>query len=59
MVLWGLIVIATLLLATNIGGIAASLKITSLTPIDWAIVVVAALVSTFWIELMKIWRRSS
>jgi hypothetical protein len=48
-----------LLSATNIGGIAASLKITSLTPIDWAIVFAAAFVSTFWIELKKIWLRSS
>ena len=59
MVLWGLIVITTLLLATNIAGIAGSLKITGLTPLDWAIVVVAAVISTFWIELVKIWRRSS
>jgi Ca2+-transporting ATPase len=59
MVLWGLIVIATLLLATNIGGIAASLKITGLTPIDWTIVILAAFVSTFWIELRKIRRRST
>ena len=43
MVLWGIIVIATLLLATNVAGIAGSLKITSLTPTDWAIVIVAAL----------------
>jgi Ca2+-transporting ATPase len=59
MVLWGLIVVATLILATNVAGISSSLKITSLTPTDWIIVVVAALVSTFWIELVKIWRRSS
>ena len=59
MVLWGLIVIATLLLATNVADIAGSLKITGLTPADWAIVVVAAVVSTFWIELMKIWRKNS
>ena len=59
MVLWGLIVLATLLLATNVAGIAISLKITSLTPTDWLIIVIAAVVSTFWIELVKIWRKSS
>jgi Ca2+-transporting ATPase len=59
MVLWGLVAIATLLLATNVAGIASSLRITSLTPTDWVIIVVAAFVSTFWIELVKIWRRST
>ena len=59
MALWGLIVIVTLLLATNVAGLAGSLKITALTPTDWALIIVVAFVSTFWIELMKIWRRSS
>jgi Ca2+-transporting ATPase len=54
MVLWALIVVATLLIATNVPAVASSLKITGLTPTDWAIVIIAAFVATFWIELRKI-----
>jgi len=59
MVLWALIVAATLLLATNVPGIAGALKITSLSGTDWALVIIAAFVSTFWIELRKILRRGT
>jgi len=54
MVLWALIVVATLLIATNVPAVASSLKITGLTPTDWAIVIISAFVATFWIELRKI-----
>jgi len=54
MVLWALIAVATLVIATNVPGIATSLKITSLTLTDWLLVVAVALVSTFWIELKKV-----
>jgi Ca2+-transporting ATPase len=57
MVLWGLIVIITLLVATNVAGIASSLKITGLAPMDWVLIIVVAFVSTFWIELNKIRRK--
>jgi Ca2+-transporting ATPase len=59
MVLWALIVIATLILGTNLPLLASSLKITSLTPTDWAIVVIAAFAATFWMELKKILQRST
>jgi len=54
MVLWALIVVVTLLVGTNLPFIANSLKITSLTLTDWAIVIVAAFAATFWMELKKI-----
>ena len=59
MVLWGLIVIITLLVATNVAGIAGSLKITGLSPMDWVLIIVVAFISTFWIELNKIRRRGT
>jgi Ca2+-transporting ATPase len=59
MVLWALIVLATLLVGTNVAGIETALKITSLTLADWAIVVVAAVIATFWMELRKILRRGT
>jgi len=54
MVLWALVVVATLVLGTTVPGIAASLHLKSLTPTDWAAAVVAAFVATFWIELRKV-----
>ncbi len=54
MVLWAVVVVVTLLVGTNLPLIANSLKITSLTLTDWAIVIVAAFVATFWMELKKI-----
>ena len=59
MVLWALIVVATLLIATNVPAVASSLKITGLTPTDWAIVIIAAFVATFWIELRKILQKGT
>jgi Ca2+-transporting ATPase len=59
MLLWALIVIATLLVGTNVTGIANSLKITALTLADWAIVVIAAFTATFWIELRKILQKNT
>jgi Ca2+-transporting ATPase len=53
MVLWALTVIATLLAATNLPFIANSLRITSLNAIDWALLIAAAFIATFWIELKK------
>jgi Ca2+-transporting ATPase len=59
MVLWAVIVVATLLIATNVPGVAVSLKITGLTSADWAIVVVAAFAATFWMELKKMLQRGT
>jgi len=59
MVLWALVVVATLLIGTNLPAIANPLKITSLAPIDWVVVVLAAFVGTFWIEIKKIIQRKT
>ncbi len=58
MVLWALVVVVVLLVATNVPGIVSALKLTSLTAPDWAVVIAAALVSTFWIEIKKTFQRS-
>ena len=58
MLLWAFVVIAVLLVATNVPGIAVALKLTSLTARDWAVVIAAALISTFWIEIKKTLQRS-
>jgi Ca2+-transporting ATPase len=59
MVLWALMVVATLVIATNVPGIAGSLKITGLTATDWVVVIVAAFIATFWMELKKILQRGT
>jgi Ca2+-transporting ATPase len=59
MVLWALIVVATLLIATNVPVIAGSLKITSLNETDWVVVIVAAFAATFWMEIKKILQRGT
>jgi Ca2+-transporting ATPase len=59
MVLWALAAVGTLVIATNVPGIAGALKLTSLTAVDWAVVVVAAAAATFWMEAMKILRRGT
>jgi len=59
MVLWALVVVVVLLVATNVPGIVGALKLTSLTAPDWAVVIAAALVSTFWMEIKKTFQRST
>ncbi|MGD0204734.1 MAG: cation-transporting P-type ATPase [Candidatus Bathyarchaeia archaeon] len=59
MVLWALMAIGTLVIATNVPGIAVALRITSLTETDWVVVIVAAFVATFWMELKKILQRGT
>jgi Ca2+-transporting ATPase len=59
MLLWALVVIATLLIGTNVLGIANSLRITGLALTDWGIVIVTAFIATFWIELKKILQRGT
>jgi Ca2+-transporting ATPase len=54
MVFWALIVVATLLLGTNLPFIHDSLKITYLSLSDWALVIGVSFVATFWMELKKI-----
>jgi Ca2+-transporting ATPase len=59
MVLWALMVVGTLVIAINVPGIAGSLKITGLTATDWVVVIVAAFIATFWMELKKILQRGT
>jgi Ca2+-transporting ATPase len=54
MIFWALLVVATLLVGTNLPFIHESLKITYLSLSDWAIVISVSFVATFWMELKKI-----
>jgi Ca2+-transporting ATPase len=54
MLMWGLAVAVTLLVATIVPGVNAALKITGLSLGNWALVVGVAFVATFWIELKKL-----
>jgi hypothetical protein len=54
MLLWGFVVGVTLLVGTNVLFVHESLRITSLSLINWVIVVVVSFVATFWMELKKI-----
>ncbi|MBT0158989.1 cation-transporting P-type ATPase [Candidatus Bathyarchaeota archaeon A05DMB-2] len=53
MVLWAILVIATLLVGTNLSFIHDSLRITYLSLQDWALVIIVSFVATFWMELKK------
>jgi Ca2+-transporting ATPase len=57
MVLWAVLVIATLLVGTNLPFIHDSLRITYLSLQDWALVIIVSFVATFWMELKKSLRR--
>jgi Ca2+-transporting ATPase len=54
MVLWGLIVVVTLLAGTNVVFVHASLRLTSLSLSDWGLVLAVSFASTFWMELKKL-----
>ena len=56
MIFWASVVIVTLLVSTTIPFVASSLRITSLSFSDWALVIVSAFVATFWLELKKLLR---
>jgi Ca2+-transporting ATPase len=57
MVLWALLAVGTLLVGTNLPFVNASLRITSLSIENWALVIAVAFVATFWIELKKLLKR--
>jgi hypothetical protein len=46
MTLWAVAAISTLLIATNVPGIAAGLKVTGITLTDWVVVIIAAVIAT-------------
>ena len=57
MIGWGLVAIATLLLAITVPALQTTLKTSTLTASDWVLVLVVSFVSTFWIEATKWVRR--
>jgi Ca2+-transporting ATPase len=57
MVLWALLAAGTLLVGTNLPFVNESLRITSLSIENWALVIAVAFVATFWIELKKLLKR--
>jgi Ca2+-transporting ATPase len=57
MVLWALLAVVTLLVGMNLPFVNESLRITSLSLLNWALVVGAAFVATFWMELKKLLKR--
>lgn len=58
MLLWALLVVAVLLVGTNLMFVQVALQITSLSLNDWLLVVVVSFVATFWMEIRKLLRRS-
>jgi len=52
-VIWSVIAVLTLIAATNIGFLEIVLKTASLNTYEWQLVVAAAFVSTFWMEIRK------
>jgi Ca2+-transporting ATPase len=59
MLLWALLVFATLLIGTSLPFIQTAIQITGLNFQDWALVIAVAFVATFWMELKKIRQRST
>ena len=59
MLLWAAAAVVTLLVGTNLPFIADALKITTLSSLDWVLVIVASFVATFWMELKKTLQRST
>jgi Ca2+-transporting ATPase len=57
MVLWALLAVGTLLVGTSLPFVNESLRITSLSLENWALVIAVAFVATFWIELKKLLKR--
>jgi Ca2+-transporting ATPase len=53
MILWAVLVLATLLVGTNLQFIHDSLRITYLSLQNWALVISVSFVATFWMELRK------
>jgi P-type Ca2+ transporter type 2C len=56
MLLWALIVAVTLVAGTTLPVLHDSLRIASLSPVNWGVVLGVAFVATFWMELWKLLR---
>jgi Ca2+-transporting ATPase len=59
MLLWALVVFATLLVGTSLPATQTALQIVGLRLQDWALVIAVSFVATFWMELKKILGRST
>ena len=58
MLLWAFVVAVTLLVGTNLPFVHESLRITSLSLGNWAMVLLVSFAATFWMELKKLLNRS-
>ncbi|MCW4001271.1 MAG: cation-transporting P-type ATPase [Candidatus Bathyarchaeota archaeon] len=56
MLLWALLAVAVLAVATTLPPIQTALQITALEPTGWLLVFAAAFTSTFWMEIAKLLR---
>jgi Ca2+-transporting ATPase len=56
MLLWALIVVVSLLVATNLSLVNSALRITSLSLTNWATVLLVSFAALFWMELKKLLR---
>ncbi len=54
MILWTLVVATTLVVGTSLTSVHNSLRITSLSLADWALVLLVSFAATFWMELKKL-----
>jgi len=54
MVIWAMATVAVLLVATFVPATRQLIKVASLQPMQWAVVLGAALAGTFWIEVCKL-----
>ncbi|MCW3995396.1 MAG: cation-transporting P-type ATPase [Candidatus Bathyarchaeota archaeon] len=54
MLLWALLVFAVLIAGTTLSPLQAALQITSLSAVDWALVIGVAFAATFWMEVVKL-----
>jgi Ca2+-transporting ATPase len=59
MVLWALIVVATLAVGIGLPFVHTSLRLTFLGPMEWALVIGVSFAATFWIELKKLLKLST
>ncbi|HEX7482886.1 MAG TPA: HAD-IC family P-type ATPase, partial [Candidatus Bathyarchaeia archaeon] len=59
MLLWALLVFVTLIVGTSLPPIQAALQITSPHLGDWLLIIAVSFAATFWMELAKIFKKST
>jgi Ca2+-transporting ATPase len=57
MVAWGLVAIAMLIVVTTVPFLQPLIKTTSLSLIDWLLIIIASFAATYWIEIGKLIRK--